>query len=767
MGLALAVILVLAPRPLWALTIHAPVGGALVPLGDSRIACARSAGSWSVENGGRSLRPPSAPTSVGSVTELHVATSLAECGPTSPVVKLAVTAAWPVFDPGSFVLAADEGRLRGRGRGLEGAIVSATSSTGQQGFEADTCHGAKNESGQEECSWAVPRTVSSDPSDSGLRWWPAGSQPSADAVMFNADGKRAAPEAFTIVPARVDLMDLLPAGASVDVSAGVGRVALTHPEAIADVDCGAVHCSIDSGALLVPAPPASVSGVDAKFKLIPRVFYVRKGLPDPQPTLHVSVLRCPMTVASGPPLRGIDGARAVVKIEGACMHDAAALGFLAGTQRVDVAQVVTAPDAAYVVLELGAIRAQELAIEAVRGDSEGKVVGLTRTETRPAPVVKATLEIAGFPPIDFIPNNRRAIVHGPHLAGAELALVSVPDVYEASVDQGGMTFVRGDVNAAGLVALQFGYRVPTLPHPLDTENLAILTDALQRGVKEANIAAPFGLTATARDPLAEVICSDEHGNPHRLVPSVVLHLPFAARNGCKVILHRERLSSEYGTQKITLEIEVDKVDGSSRGDAHVTQTIVLRPGNEPRVAYVRGVASPYDRVVVRVSHVADEGHYLGALDIISGEPAVQWTAVFGTGRVRLYATTAIPTGLYRFGTSATSGVLSLSLGVLSRFTWLDAEGHEGLVGLEAGLMAFGLTGDASTAGQSLTQVGAVVGLGLSIPIANAGAPTQASINLHAWFEQRIAGSNASIESRSSQAVIFGPSISLGNIGTTF
>ena len=27
-----------------------------------------------------------------------------------------------------------------------------------------------------------------------------------------------------------------------------------------------------------------------------------------------------------------------------------------------------------------------------------------------------------------------------------------------------------------------------------------------------------------------------------------------------------------------------------------------------------------------LSHVADEGHYLGALDIISGEPAVQWTA---------------------------------------------------------------------------------------------------------------------------------------------
>ena len=174
----------------------------------------------------------------------------------------------------------------------------------------------------------------------------------------------------------------------------------------------------------------------------------------------------------------------MVKIEGACMQDAAALGFVAGTQRVDVAQVVTAPDAAYVVLELGMVRASELAIEAVRGEGEGKVVAMTRSETRAAPVVKATLEIPGFPPIDFIPNNRRAIVHGPHLTGAELALISVPDVYDATVDQGGMTFIRGDMNAAGLVALQFGYRIPTLPHPLDTENLAVLTDALQRGVKK-------------------------------------------------------------------------------------------------------------------------------------------------------------------------------------------------------------------------------------------------------------------------------------------
>ena len=81
-------------------------------------------------------------------------------------------------------------------------------------------------------------------------------------------------------------------------------------------------------------------------------------------------------------------------------------------------------------------------------------------------------------------------------------------------------------------------------------------------------------------------------------------------------------------------------------------------------------------------------------------------------------------------------------------------------------MAFGLTGDVSaTTMESLTQVGGVVGTGLAIPIANAGATTQASINLHLWLEQRFTGSGP--EAGSSQALIFGPSISIGNVGTTF
>ena len=78
-------------------------------------------------------------------------------------------------------------------------------------------------------------------------------------------------------------------------------------------------------------------------------------------------------------------------------------------------------------------------------------------------------------------------------------------------------------------------------------------------------------------------------------------------------------------------------------------------------------------------------------------------------------------------------------------------------------MAIGLANDTGDTGQSLTQVGAVCGLGLSVPIANRSAPTQASINLHGWFEESI--SNSGTDPGRRAAFIFGPSISIGNVGT--
>jgi len=740
-------------------TLEAPVGGAPFPIGEGRVACGRAAGGWTVEDGARLVRPPASASASGSVVELRVAATLGTCAGSQAIVKLAATAPWPALQGGAFTLAIDDGRLSGRGRSLTGVPVSWPA---EGGLASSTCSDPVREAGAETCTWGVPKTLPADPQASVLRWWPAGAQVTDDAVLFDAKGKKAPAEAFVITPSRVELTALLPPRPSVDVSSGVGRIPLVHPEVVEGVDCRAVQCAVNGGILEVQAPPAAITAVDVQFRLAAHVFDVRKTPPETQPVIRVPILRCPMEVASGQPLRGIDGARLVVRLEGACMRDVGSLGFLVDTRPVDVGTVASTKDAAFVALEVGTLRSPEITVMAVRGRGDGSVVALARTETRPAPVVRSVLEIPELPPIDFIPRNRPAIVHTPRVPGGELVLLTVPDVYEAT-NANGVTTVRGSITAEGLVALQFGYRARGLPPPLDQLDLAVLTDALQRGVKEVNIPAPM-------ESLVEVVCVDPTRKAVVARPGTTLRMPFTAHQGCRIVIHRERLSPAYGTQKLSLEIEVLKADGTSRSGAHVTKTLVVRYGSEPVVAWIKGVEAPFDRIVVRLSHVADEAHYLGALEIITDEPAVQWSVAFPGGHVRLYATTVIPTGLYRFGVgehgSTSSGPLTISVGALSRLTWLDRSGKEGLLAVEAGVLALGLAGDIAPAtGRPLFQIGAVVGLGLSLPIANAGGPAQAAINLHVWLEQLLSGSGG--RNLSEQAIIFGPSISLGNVGTTF
>jgi hypothetical protein len=681
----------------------------------------------------------------------------APAAPAAPPAP-AKPAAWPVLDPGATLLALDEERIELRGKNLNGVSV-AWLTDHEKG--ADTCHDPRTAGGVEVCTFRVPKAVSADPAAGTLRWLPPGVSPAAD-VILGPDGKPLPMQTFALAPARVELKQLLPADASVDVSSGTGLVAVAHPEAVAGVDCGPIKCGMENGNLAVQAPPALVATIDVKIRLLPHIFLLHKNAADPTPVERVAVLRCPMEVASGPALRNLESARIVVHLAGACAKDVGSLNFFVGSRRVDVVDTVNLKDAAYTVLALGNVDAPTISVTATRGEGDGAVVGVAHVDTRRTPTVRSVLEIPGFPAVDFIPSNRPAIVHYPKVQGAELTLLPVENVYLAIYD-GPISKVQGDPDAAGSVTLQFAYRVPSLPSPLDKVDLGLLSDSLARNVKEANIPAPFGISATSPEPLAELVCTQEGADPVRIKPGVTSHIRFRYRDACRVIFHRERLSPEYGTQKLVLTVDVNKVDLSPEAGAHVDQTFVMRAGREPRIAWIKGANTPYDRATVRLSLAPDESHYLGASELIGAAPVAQWTIIFGTGRLRLYGTTAIPTGLYRLGDKASSGVLTLSFGVLSRLTWLDSDGHEGLLGLEAGVMAFGITGYNTPS--NLLQVGAVAGLGLAIPIANPGAPTQASINLHAWFEQRITGSGN--EAGSEQALIFGPSISIGNVGTTF
>jgi hypothetical protein len=141
-------------------------------------------------------------------------------------------------------------------------------------------------------------------------------------------------------------------------------------------------------------------------------------------------------------------------------------------------------------------------------------------------------------------------------------------------------------------------------------------------------------------------------------------------------------------------------------------------------------------------------------------PAAQWSVIVGQGHLRFYATAAIPTGLFRI--TPPSDVLTLNFGALSRLTWLNREGQEGLLGLELGAMGIGLAATPDFP-RTLAILG---GLGVGVPIGNRGETSQASVNLHAWIAYELRKDfPPSGPPASHWSFLFGPSITIGNIGT--
>lgn len=740
-------------RPAYAETLQAPIGGKGIALGTARVACGAPDGGWKIDSTGRLLRPPTQEDAIGKVVELKIAETTAGCRESTTSLRLVATGAWPNIDANSVVFSPDQNTVEAKGWRLRGVGVAWRSDTASG---MDTCSTPKLEPNVERCQWTLGRGLSADPSAGALQWVPAGGRVGPDVTSFDADGNRVEPSLFVLSPAKVLVNTLLPPDASIDLSTGRGEVPLIHPEVIESADCNPARCEIKAGKLLVRGISSDVNSVDVRFALRPKVSLVKKDGSDAKLTAHLGVLHCPMSIVSGPPLRSVDGSRIVLRIEPRCARDLPSLAFDIDDDSAAVIASETDTSGTYVLLDAGRLERKSIEVTARHAQGDDDIIAIAHADTAPPPLVRSSLEIPGHKNLDFIPNNRAARVHtAPVQAPARLVVAPIEGVYH--LKPGSEDSVIGDPDASGLVALRFAYRVPSLPGTLGLADLAYLTDPLQRSVHEANLPAPVADTAFGSRPLVEFVCGPTI-NGTRVYPGQTAHLPYSLRDDCRIIFHRERLSPEYGTQKLSLNIEIVNADGLPRVPS-VQHVVTLRRGDHPVYAWIHGVGGQFDRVTVRLSHAADEAHYIGASEIDTGASALKWAAVFGRGRARLYATSAIPTGLYRFGDSEHSGVLSLNFGIVSRLTWLDSEGREGFLGLEAGVMAFGLSNDVGPNGAPLTQIGIVTGLGIAVPVANRSSPTQASINLHGWLEQNITSTDSG-----RFAFIFGPSISIGNVG---
>lgn len=749
--LAFVAVLALWSAPSRAQTLEAPVGGSSIPVGPGLVACAATGG-WVLEAGGTQIRPPSAESAAGTSVVVRVAPSFTQCLQSKQQLRLIATGRYPVLDPGSVTLYVDEARVEANGRSLKGAQVRWLGA-GRSG--TDACPEPKTDNGVQSCAWVVGRDLSADPGADTLRILPPFAQVGEGQRLFDAQGQAVPSDGLPLSPARIVIGRLLAGESTIDLSMGRTELNFAHPEAVSGAECGVLDCSVQNKKLLVTST-APVSTADLRLRLAPRVFLQRKGGLDATPSLKLPVLHCAMTLVSGEPIKKNDAAKVVVRLDKRCLASRDLYRFTVGDAPLRVVADADTDEGLFVALELGSYGQDELEITARRRDTDA-VVAVLSTPTRSLGPLRASLGLADSPRIDFIPTNRPAFVNVSRFGKDEhWQLVTLPNVYTAGQEGQRMTIV-GDPDAAGYAQLQFALRSKEVPSVLGDVDLAIATDPIQRKIHEANVPVPLGPSMTGGAPLVEFKCGPS-GKSVTLRPGDPINLPFSYRDSCRVTVHRQRLRKENGRQRITLSIDVYSADGASRSEGRLKDTLEIGPGREPRQIWVQGVTTPFDRVVVRVSHDSGDEHYVAGSELSAGGPAVQWSVILGNGNIRLYATSAIPAGLYRFGDKDHSGLLSLNFAVISRLTWLTSEGKEGLIGLEGGVMVIGLANSVSTTGKSLTEVGVPIGLGLSIPIANRLQAAEASINLHGWLEFPISRDDHS------PAFIFGPSISIGNVG---
>ena len=677
----------------------------------------------------------------------------------------------PQIDAGTVVLFADQGRLELGGRHLEGTRLrwqaGADGKSGAARLGEDVCWIPRTTSRGQQCVFGVPRDLGMNtPFD--LLPPPPGGRPAPDAAHAPAP-------VATVQPARVVLDRLLPATAAIDLTNGAGRLVVLHPEAVASADCAQARCELSSGAVQVGAVSGSATSLTVRLRLAPRYFVL--GHDDAQETVltrTISVVHCQASIISGPPPRHAEATRVIVRMDARCGAGARELQWTMNGERVRVERTVKESgrdDAAVdVQLAVGDIEDAQVTLTASRPEPDGSVIAVAHQETLPALQPHAAIELPGFGKIDFVPTNREAVLRtGPPGPGARLVPIPVEGAYRVRLStDGAPVHVQAEEGAGGFVALRFGYRVEDLPAAFAATDLAVVTEPLQRPIREASVPAPLASSLNGAEPLLELLCVDAAGKLQRIAPGAETSIPFGQRDSCRLVIHRERLKTEDGTQDVAVDVGITKVDDSPRADSHQLERMVIRAGKQPRTFWIHGIKAPFDRVSVRVSHVIDEDHDVGGSDLHVNLPAAQWAVVAGQARLRFYATAAIPTGLYRI--TARSDVLTLNFGALSRLTWLDREGHEGLIGLEAGALGIGL---AATPGfpRTLAILG---GLGVAVPIGNRGDTSQASVNLHAWIAYELRGpypyapdpgNPNDMRVASHWSFLFGPSITIGNVGT--
>jgi hypothetical protein len=750
-----------------ATTMGLTVGGAGVPLPNGFIACAEPGKGWALEAGGARIRPPTDPTSVGNAIALNVAKSASDCAKSTEVVTLFAIGKLPQIDRKTVEVDIDQGRAELSGSELTGSRLWWRSQT-ETG--SDVCVGPISTGNQQHCAYAVSRELPADPAKFALYLLPAGAAGLTE--LYDANGRTIAPESLSVAPSRLVIDRVWPSDEVADLSAGEAVIALPHGEAVASVDCDRGYCRLESGMVSVRAVGATPQDANIRLQMRPHVF-VRNGATLVDRVVHtLDFVYCPLSGVSVGPFRDVDAAHVVLRLDARCVSIADSLTWAVNGNPVSVAARYPDGDDLLVVLMVGHVTATKLNVVGYRGKNGTDVVATESLATLAAPRVQPKISLDGFGEIGFVPTNRsgKLTATAPKLHG-RLVPLSVEGIYSIESDDKGGYRIKGLNDADGFVSLRFAVRDSSLPGDLAKLDLAVVDMPGQRELRSVNVAAPVAVAVHRRAPFVELICDDKNGRPMVVLPGTSPHLPFASRDSCRLLLHRERILEEDGEQVLDVRVDVRSASGSSRSDGDLHQRLVLRHGKDPMVLWLSGVESQFDKLSVHISHILDESQYLRDGSERLEVPAATYAVVFENTSMRFYATVAIPTSLFRFSNepnSSGNGALTLNLGVLSRLTWVTHDGSDGLFGLEAGVMGMGLSS------QNTRQLNLVAGVGMAVPLGNTRQISQAAINLHAWIAYRpgrdkapvydALGNAAGLVELSNWSFVFGPSVTFGSVG---
>jgi hypothetical protein len=758
--------------------IEMPLDSEFLTLPGDAVLCDEAVDGFVVDATRRRVRPRMG-VAPGYEVSVRIAPRANGCATTSTPITLIVTGDHPSFDLDSVTVGVDGGRIELSGRRLEGVRIGY-SADGRTG--SDVCLNVTREKEREHCAVGVPQDLPADPRRMSVTWAPAGGRIAPDMLLYDRHGRPVPAPKLQLPIARMLLQRMFPASRTVDLGSNQGRLQLEHPEALSDVECGNARCELREGQAIVGSLPATAQSLSVRIRLLPRVFIVHGESNESTASETLSVLRCPLQVVSSEPLRNADDVQILVRLDSACGAKVDELRWTVSSDPADVARVETLPDGVYVLLWVGRIARDRVTIIASRPES-GSVLAVTSTKTVEVPAPNSGVSLPGFGEVDFIPRNRDAFLTLSHVEiTGTLVPISVRGAYTIAQRPDGY-YIRGDSASSGFTSVHFAYRFapgpavrggalsPHVPEAFAMTDFAHLIDPVQRPIREASLPAPIASSSLGAKPTVELYCAQEGGKLTRMEPGSSQHIAFDRRDSCRLLVHRDRIPADAGEQRLELQVSVTAVGGAERGEAHMQQQLRLRHGDTTDVIWIRGAKEQFDRIDVHLTHVIDESLFAQGSKTPIALPSSQWSVVTEDAHLRFYATAAIPGSLYRFSDDPGdlgTGPLSLNFGVLSRLTWLDDSGHEGLLGLEGGVMGMGLATDRER------QLALVVGFGLALPLGNPNQLTQAAINIHAWLAYTVGDRTAPLLDEMGRfdrqvklnpwAFVFGPSITVGSIG---